>query len=142
MRITPAHAGKTAYCFPAVPASWDHPRSRGENRKGKRYRDDVLGSPPLTRGKPLCRPNPTIDDRITPAHAGKTATGTTVRMLAWDHPRSRGENVLLFKSRCSTLGSPPLTRGKQGVSHAGHYFDRITPAHAGKTGRRSRAAGW
>ena len=50
LRITPAHAGKTAKAYEAWQELWDHPR----------------------RGKPCIRPQPETTRRITPAPAGKT----------------------------------------------------------------------
>jgi len=56
------------------------------------------------------------------------------------HPRSRGEHHCWSSSLNSMAGSPPLTRGAQGVEGAGPAADGLTPAHAGSTPRcRSRA---
>ena len=52
-RITPAHAGKSAFALHSVPAPQDHPRTRGEKVIGTGVARTLLGSPPHTRGKAL-----------------------------------------------------------------------------------------
>ena len=75
--ITPAYAGKRRSAPAPTSKARDHPRVCGE----KFYVDEILpgdtGSPPRVRGKeraPLMKP---ATQRITPAHAGKSATGVT-----------------------------------------------------------------
>ena len=90
--LIPAHAGKTSSISPTSWPPWAHPRSRGENgcvrarrrrsRAHPRSRGEnggdgregrhVLGSSPLTRGKPVHATPPCRDLRLIPAHAGKT----------------------------------------------------------------------
>ena len=72
MRITPAHAGKTAAPHTELLFQTDHPRACGENYTREGSRAVVRGSPPRMRGK-----HPSLEflgrgERITPAHAGKT----------------------------------------------------------------------
>ena len=70
---------------------------------------------------------------LIPAHAGKTYVVRHILLLAWAHPRSRGENpifALILKCGC---GSSPLTRGKLRRSHVRPRAPRLIPAHAGKT---------
>mgnify|MGYP001678884566 CR=1 FL=1 len=50
------------------------------------------GSSPLTRGKPLPARTLDRDERLIPAHAGKTTRPHGVVKAATAHPRSRGEN--------------------------------------------------
>ena len=50
------------------------------------------------------------------------------------HPRTRGENRVVSMLLKVELGSPPHTRGKQGLQYDSDYSYRLTPAHAGKTG--------
>ena len=69
--LIPAHAGKTSRVVAARGRVTAHPRSRGENRAGCACVEGG-GSSPLTRGK---RGNPAaagLDNRLIPAHAGKT----------------------------------------------------------------------
>ena len=74
-RIIPAHAGKTIF-----PSTWtgvlqDHPRSRGENSTASASLWRLLGSSPLTRGKPSSSQSSPTRQRLIPAHAGKTRLG-------------------------------------------------------------------
>ena len=74
-RITPAHAGKTSADEVIIPACGDHPRACGENVLVRRDGRSDRGSPPRMRGKPGVLRNDSMKERITPAHAGKTALG-------------------------------------------------------------------
>ena len=72
----------------------------------------MRGSSPLTRGKPFTYRQARDTSGLIPAHAGKTSDLTTE---AWEnaaHPRSRGENRLVWSQVVRKLGSSPLTRGK------------------------------
>ena len=73
--------------------------------------------------------------RITPAHAGKTKQNEAKASKSSDHPRACGENALCAASSLDSYGSPPRMRGKQGADGSGAGAGRITPAHAGKTGK-------
>ena len=115
-RLIPAHAGKTSLRRSAATSSGAHPRSRGENERGRSMVSAQSGSSPLTRGKPAGRRHPR---RAAPAH-----------------PRSRGENSPNQGYEAKVSGSSPLTRGKRGRCF--DLFPRrgLIPAHAGKTGTR------
>ena len=69
-----------------------HPRSRGENLGVSMGALTVMGSSPLTRGKPDWRTRSRCWARLIPAHAGKTVSPSSISSLLWAHPRSRGEN--------------------------------------------------
>ena len=132
-RITPAHAGNTVgYLLSGMDAE-DHPRSRGEHFI--RFITGVMveGSPPLTRGTLLCQVSDLDCRRITPAHAGNTIQQEASATRNRDHPRSRGEHVLLLPVAVSKIGSPPLTRGTHIKGAMKQCQLRITPAHAGNT---------
>ena len=90
--ITPAHAGTTLMVGIVLPATQDHPRSRGDNALGIISLSLSSGSPPLTRGQ--LRPHLAKRQAagITPAHAGTTGNECTSAWSNWDHPRSRGDN--------------------------------------------------
>ena len=71
--------------------------------------------------------------RITPAHAGKSWHSNSSARRRWDHPRPCGEKL---SSSCAMMhmpGSPPPMRGKGAAKPGANVFDRITPAHAGKS---------
>ena len=85
------------------------------------------------RGKPKGAVPFAAYERITPAGAGKTASGLHKAKGGQDHPRRCGENSS-DNVKCSfDLGSPPQVRGKPVNSAFFRPTFRITPAGAGKT---------
>ena len=75
------------------PCRPDHPHSRGVHADSSTEKFLPSGSSPLARGS-LELVNVDVDwVRIIPARAGFTAAATLLRMLSWDHPRSRGVHV-------------------------------------------------
>ena len=74
----------------------DHPRLRGEKSCVLLSVFLSLGSPPLTRGKVSTAIRTYGDLGITPAYAGKRY----LNQMRWcsyeDHPRLRGEKLILF----------------------------------------------
>ena len=91
------------------------------------------GSSPLTRGKPDRNSHVTVQERLIPAHAGKTGAVEALGLGPGAHPRSRGENARLPIPQPRAQGSSPLTRGKLASSAKGARSARLIPAHAGKT---------
>ena len=73
-RITPAHAGKRLFRTYAHMCSQDHPRPCGEKRAIFAQCTVVVGSPPPMRGKVFRLGLCVSIFRITPAHAGKSAS--------------------------------------------------------------------
>ena len=132
-RITPAHAGKTCPPLCYIYSIADHPRACGENRGSLTTEYGLDGSPPRMRGKLTVAAWPRSITRITPAHAGKTASARLFSAAATDHPRACGENRSVVKPPCFTPGSPPRMRGKRAAAAVRLVGERITPAHAGKT---------
>ena len=133
VRLIPAHAGKTATPHKAQVTMRAHPRSRGENGIHSMSNSCRPGSSPLTRGKPPEARQRDPDDRLIPAHAGKTRSPAGVSSSVKAHPRSRGENCTnLFPSLCRA-GSSPLTRGKLESNMMRIACRGLIPAHAGKT---------
>ena len=131
--LIPAHAGKTSISRRSRARMRAHPRSRGENPLTGRCPASGVGSSPLTRGKPelvVARP---VDERLIPAHAGKTYRDPMGRRVYWAHPRSRGENHTGRWAGRGLQGSSPLTRGKLGAPIGVGNGTRLIPAHAGKT---------
>ena len=129
----PTHAGKTSSSSCITGLSPAHPHSRGENSAMLKHRDITGGSSPLTRGKLGVDALNTLDERLIPAHAGKTLTPTRGSTSTQAHPRSHGENYSASTRIATRLGSSPLTQGKPPpLWHARASFQLI-PAHAGKT---------
>ena len=93
----------------------------------------VLGSSPLTRGKPHLGAYLEVRLRLIPAHAGKTYAIVGLSPVMRAHPRSRGENFAAPVSTSRHLGSSPLTRGKPPRPDHRRDRGRLIPAHAGKT---------
>ena len=115
--LIPAHAGKTTRRRCPAFRSRAHPRSRGENVEQVHTLVVREGSSPLTRGKLRHAVYHLPDQRLIPAHAGKTSSchGRSPRQRA--HPRSRGENQRYSGRRPHDYG--------------------LIPAHAGKTSKGS-----
>ena len=111
-RITPAHAGKTWISLYFPLQNWDHPRACGENRPSELPFFLKLGSPPRMRGKLGEMHENFGQDRITPAHAGKTVCTPVPRSAGRDHPRACGENIEQRLAKLEARGSPPRMRGK------------------------------
>ena len=130
--ITPAYAGKSAKQIRLPSLSRDHPRLRGEKETSSLCDSCCRGSPPLTRGKANGEELNVLKVGITPAYAGKRSCPSRGDTAGRDHPRLRGEKKPSHLKRASAIGSPPLTRGKEGVLFKHNKVDRITPAYAGK----------
>ena len=131
--LIPAHAGKTRPRRRARSTSTAHPRSRGENGIPSLMVGKCKGSSPLTRGKLEHGHIDGLYPGLIPAHAGKTQQAIKVLLRARAHPRSRGENGANDFLRSIVQGSSPLTRGKPVRPHGCRGFERLIPAHAGKT---------
>ena len=112
-RLIPAHAGKTSKLEGTDVNFEAHPRSRGENGLTSAGTAVKAGSSPLTRGKHAIPAASATPMRLIPAHAGKTVTASSRACQSAAHPRSRGENGLIFPVFGLFPGSSPLTRGKR-----------------------------
>ena len=76
----------------------------------------------------------TLDFRKnTPAYAGNTSDPSSTIPVFRDHPRLRGEYLLLFRIYNAILGSPPLARGIPLKASVKMLVLGITPACAGNT---------
>ena len=118
-RIIPAHAGFTILGFVTVPASWDHPRTRGVYVPRYACSMRVVGSSPHTRGLPHRDMGGLIQRRIIPAHAGFTQQGRAGARHSADHPRTRGVYALADGDDPGQVGSSPHTRGLRGLGDGG-----------------------
>ena len=130
-RLIPAHAGKTSFRGRTSRLCPVHPRSRGENEFGWPLPDLTSGSSPLTRGKPRQYSVERWQERLIPAHAGKTCFSSARRGRQTAHPRSRGENLMRCRTLVAASGSSPLTRGKLRCRGGLRPDRRLIPAHAG-----------
>ena len=97
------------------------------------------GSPPHVRGKDSQGKMRGLNDRITPACAGKRLLAHVQAEPAGDHPRMCGEKRGIRLPGSLGRGSPPHVRGKVDGCAQLWPFDRITPACAGKRLKRSRS---
>ena len=131
--LIPAHAGKTPSSRPLASSRRAHPRSRGENLPLSWEPPMLVGSSPLTRGKPRGAGAALHRRGLIPAHAGKTTVARTRTWQEWAHPRSRGENDELARALRNLAGSSPLTRGKRRRNRVRRIDAGLIPAHAGKT---------
>ena len=130
--LIPAHAGKTPKSSTTSRPPSAHPRSRGENTSGRRSPTPARGSSPLTRGKQSDGGRRTQQERLIPAHAGKTCRKLRRARAAAAHPRSRGENLNAPLVSAPLTGSSPLTRGKPPPPSGVHLWGPAHPRSRGE----------
>ena len=130
--ITPAYAGKSLFTFRKVMRLRDHPRLCGEKYSVYFLPLYGIGSPPPMRGKDYQNLSDALENRITPAYAGKSDPQTRSSTRSRDHPRLCGEKAVFRFSVEICLGSPPPMRGKVDRDFHISVCFRITPAYAGK----------
>ena len=94
-RIIPAYAGSTSRRSILAVGARDHPRIRGEHRRGARKCSSTRGSSPHTRGALGYPAYDFGDPGIIPAYAGSTDSAPSDPENSGDHPRIRGEHVKL-----------------------------------------------
>ena len=133
--ITPAYAGKSFVCCPRLLFDLDHPRMCGEKLFDLTAKVTDKGSPPRVRGKVILCGQDEVAVGITPACAGKRTRPRRWVRPPRDHPRACGEKPLHFFIQVSGPGSPPRMRGKAAGVFVLCPVCRITPAHAGKSGK-------
>ena len=100
----------------------------------------VYGLPPRTRGSPPADPAHRAVLGSTPAYAGITAKHRTRRTWTAVYPRVRGDHHGQRPNPHRYPGLPPRTRGSHARRGAREARSRSTPAYAGITIRRWRAA--
>ena len=130
--ITPACAGKILSWRRMIRILRDHPRMRGENVGAAMVYLRDRGSPPHARGKSAQALGDGDHTGITPACAGKMSAPPDTDKPHRDHPRMRGENMLMYRRLMAGSGSPPHARGKWPETPAESHGWGITPACAGK----------
>ena len=141
--IIPACAGSTRCRWPARRSCRDHPRMRGEHRRGASDMAAKLGSSPHARGAQAGTVAELATPGIIPACAGSTHSRAWRMRTRGDHPRMRGEHAI-FASSCSyAMGSSPHARGARTSVSEKNGGGRIIPACAGSTSSRPwRRRGW
>ena len=105
--ITPACAGKRIQAAAAREKIQDHPRMCGEKPGTALRRIKEAGSPPHVRGKVFRVRHHVYCHGITPACAGKSATGRYEPAHRRDHPRMCGEKTkkIPFNATKTTFSS-------------------------------------
>ena len=139
--IIPAYAGSTCTSTRQSTDSTDHPRIRGEHKWKPKRGSPTPGSSPHTRGAHVRGGRGAGIQRIIPAYAGSTPSGTGTRFSGRDHPRIRGEHRSDTKERHHHGGSSPHTRGARPGSSIAAAGLRIIPAYAGSTKEETKDAG-
>ena len=132
-RLTPAFAGNTVIPLPGITTPSAHPRIRGEYLACGPTWTTTVGSPPHSRGIPSASAGTTRRLRLTPAFAGNTPQGIQINGSAEAHPRIRGEYDVAKITLAAALGSPPHSRGIQGIIVRSAHKNGLTPAFAGNT---------
>ena len=142
LRLIPAHAGKTLRPSDGAYCSRAHPRACGENNGLGADKKREYGSSPRMRGKREKPVRTTKNDRLIPAHAGKTFETGSRHLGSWAHPRACGENIPTRSPARPAGGSSPRMRGKQHLRIRDRVPDGLIPAHAGKTGSFEAGRWW
>ena len=132
-RIIPAYAGSTHHQSRRLGGRKDHPRIRGEHPRRGAGPHRGAGSSPHTRGARGPPAGDSCPPGIIPAYAGSTTGPAPRRPRRGDHPRIRGEHLIVPLSTHFFLGSSPHTRGAHGRSDVEGRSRRIIPAYAGST---------
>ena len=112
---------------------WDHPRMRGEHSFMKLFFDFGGGSSPHARGARLRLVCAELAVGIIPACAGSTISYSMLQTGRRDHPRMRGEHVLVLDREAMLDGSSPHARGALLWYHIAKALGGIIPACAGST---------
>ena len=137
LRIIPAYAGSTHAPRRRRSLIQDHPRIRGEHGRRAVHSLGEFGSSPHTRGAQAGQKWQKGCLRIIPAYAGSTQARLQERPDRRDHPRIRGEHILVTSLQCFLHGSSPHTRGALNEVWVGDRGGGIIPAYAGSTLRNA-----
>ena len=132
-RIIPAYAGSTTSTREHAEMVRDHPRIRGEHGATWEIRDRSPSSSPHTRGARNLLHGNIGGAKIIPAYAGSTDDASRLCSRIEDHPRIRGEHLVIGDEKHNHRGSSPHTRGARRRPRRRIVPLRIIPAYAGST---------
>ena len=132
--LIPAGAGNMGRLAVPVYFTWAHPRGCGEHVSSWQEHIPLMGSSPRVRGTLFALGARTVSLRLIPAGAGNMVAQTSLRLLAWAHPRGCGEHCTISYRRSAIRGSSPRVRGTFGEKVHVVSKDGLIPAGAGNMG--------
>ena len=112
-RITPACAGKTSIINSSPTSMRDHPCMCGKDYFCLVQLIMGLGSPPHVRERQTQKQLKLLNNRITPACAGKTDESCGRKLWSRDHPRMCGKDCSKSIAVKLEKGSPPHVRERR-----------------------------
>src|SRR6266540_2531921 len=98
------------------------------------------GPPPRGRGRLGEDPGRPVIHRATPARAGTTGLAAGELPVPAGYPRAGGDDLQIGGEFAGAVGPPPRGRGRPGRPAEARRVVRATPARAGTTWSRVRAA--
>jgi len=137
-RSTPACAGNTRLPLPHGARAPEHPRVRGEHWYRREGLDDRLGAPPRARGTPTPEVEGCHVARSTPACAGNTVCCGYSSRAGAEHPRVRGEHMVITAGHVDCYGAPPRARGTRARWSRGAGSETEHPRVRGEHGQDFR----
>ncbi len=132
-RSIPAGAGPTGETPGRGDDGENHPRWRGADHSGRMRNHQVLGPPPLARGRRAARSQCASGEGTTPAGAGPTPSRNSPASSLANHPRWRGADLNSSGARINLTEPPPLARGRLLATTGALLGQGTTPAGAGPT---------
>ncbi len=129
----PARAGETTQLILPSSRQRDHPRSRGGDTAATLEVPFEMGPSPLARGRQDQHPPCRWRGGTIPARAGETHHSSPFARDPWDHPRSRGGDLLPAPPGRPLPGPSPLARGRLSKKTDTRPNLGTIPARAGET---------
>ena len=140
VRVIPAWAGNScqeAVCAPRTPG---HPRVGGEQAVDGFWLTATDGSSPRGRGTDIHQDHRAQRDRVIPAWAGNSQSGSGFPRAEPGHPRVGGEQPVIGRPSAMAFGSSPRGRGTVHARHHHAARRRVIPAWAGNRRVRRSAS--
>jgi len=110
-RIIPTRVGNAQTHCTRFGGRSDHPHTRGEREKGKKYERDRGGSSPHAWGTHQEYETIRVNVRIIPTRVGNAKSERSSLSRSTDHPHTRGERVDLGSGTIPDVGSSPHAWG-------------------------------